>query len=177
MSHLTFCSIRPVPTTPARAAERTRWASLETHMQRITSSRSFQALAALSGALYVLCLFSPAYVLQFSAEKADPMPGYLALVLGPVMVTGGVLAWLANPMWLAGWILCAKGKPWASVTCGIAAISFAMSFLLVDTLPAGTSDMRLPFAVSAGYYLWTASIGTLLLSAALSLNTSGGRTW
>ena len=145
-------------------------------MQRVTSSRSFQALAALSGALYVLCLFSPAYVLQFSAEKADPMPGYLALVLGPVMVAGGVLAWLANPMWLAGWILCARGKPWASVACATAAIALALSFLLVDTLPAGTSDMRLPFSVGAGYYLWTASIATLLLCSALSLSTSGGRT-
>lgn len=144
-------------------------------MQRVTSLQLFRTLNALSASLYVLCLFSPAYVLQLSGEKTDPMPGYLALVLGPVMVAGGVLAWLANPMWLAGWILCEKGKPWASAGCAIAAMAFALSFLLVDTLPAGNDSLH-PFSVSAGYYLWTASIATLLLRATLSLKGRGGQT-
>ncbi|MBI1374301.1 MAG: hypothetical protein GC159_16415 [Phycisphaera sp.] len=87
------------------------------------------------------------------------------LFFGWIGVLQGVFAWLANPLLISSWLLL-KARRTRSIMCALAALMFALSFLLYKEIvtdeAGGVSSIT---RYSAGYWLWVASIAIAVLGA------------
>lgn len=122
-------------TTPPHALSRT---------ERLLFIGSFLAYAA--------CLLAPAWV-----ANDDPWPGWGALLMGPIGVPLGYVAWLANPLLWYAWFATARGLHSRAVVSAIFAIVLALSFLLHQTIPVGSSG-EFAFSIRYGFGLWLISM-------------------
>ncbi|WP_454858179.1 hypothetical protein [Rhizobium binxianense] len=117
--------------------------------------------------LYALCLAQPAYR-SGVAGRLEVTPGWLALLTGWMAVTSGMIAWLANPLLLASWVLVAFQRRAALFTAA-AAMLLALSFLLHEQIMVDEAGNYGPLGHDgAGYWCWLASIGLTLCAAAIS---------
>ncbi len=90
------------------------------------------------------------------------------LLIGWMGVFFGVFAWLANPLLVLSWLLCLRGKQGAALIVSIAAVLFALSFLLHSTIIASEAPTyRAVTGYGVGYWLWLAS---MLIMAAGTLH-------
>lgn len=125
------------------------------------STRTERILFAASFLAYLACLQAPAY-----ATHVDAHPGWGALALGLVGLPLGYLAWLANPLLWYAWLAKARARHPRAVVSVVFAILFALSFLLHEKIPVGSSG-DYAFRVQYGYGLWLLSMGLTLFSAYL----------
>ena len=107
--------------------------------------------------------------------EGDDHPGAACvglLLIGWIGVLGGIYAWLANPAILGAWILIwsRRMRPLAFLCAG-AALAFALSFLRVKKMDRDESGEHVERITSygVGYWIWIASIGTILLGCIWTL--------
>ncbi len=89
-------------------------------------------------------------------------PGWVELLLGWILVFGGVIAWLANPLLFLGWILLIR-RSTAPLSAGVTAVAalVAASFLLHhEIVTSEGGDKSSITGYGNGYFLWIASIFT-----------------
>ena len=126
---------------------------------------------AVSGALYLSCLFLPAFEILGPQSHRSPYPGAYALALGAV---GHTSSWLANPLLVLAWYKLSKGRGFATFLSALVAFLFALTFLRDgQQLPGGSAGMY-PYQILVGYYVW---LGAISLTAVAGLvNGSAGST-
>jgi hypothetical protein len=122
-------------------------------------SRNERHLLTVSWVAYLAWMAAPA----FTALK-DAWPGWLTLLMGPIGVPLGYVAWLANPLLWYGWRARARGRHVCAIVACAVALLLALSFLLHPTIPVGSSGDH-PFSVSYGYALWLLSMIAALSAA------------
>lgn len=91
-----------------------------------------------------------------TAECGDSI---MALLLGWVaLLSGGAgIAWLANPLLIASWILLRKNLK-AAMFISVAAVLFSLSFLLFDTVIANEAGHKQSIiSYKPGFWLWLGS--------------------
>ncbi|VXB21299.1 cytochrome c oxidase subunit 3 [Massilia sp. 9I] len=115
-------------------------------------SRTERLLFIASFVAYAACLLAPAFV----ANDA-PWPGWGVLLMGPIGVPLGYVAWLANPLLWYAWFATARGRHARAVVSAIFAILLAFSFLLHQKIPVGSSG-DYPFSIRYGFGLWLFSM-------------------
>lgn len=127
-------------------------------------SRTERTLFTANFVVYCACLLAPAWV-----ANDDPWPGWGALLMGPIGVVIGYVAWLANPLLWYAWLAKARGKHIRAVVASAFAIPLALSFLLHQRIPVGSSG-DYAFSVQYGYGLWLLSMGLTMVSAYMAFN-------
>jgi len=118
-------------------------------------------LSIASFVAYLACLASP----SFTALK-DAWPGWFALIVGPIGVPLGYVAWLANPLLWYAWLAMSRERQVRAVVACAFALPLALSFLLHPTIPVGSSG-NYSFHVNFGYLLWLLSVVAALAAVYL----------
>ncbi len=112
----------------------------------------------LAGTLFTISLVFNTLI----PAKGDPsfLVGFVCLLFG-----FSYLAWYANPLILLSVILIALRSRWAVATSALA-LALAFSALSIETVPynEGGDDAEV-VGYGLGFFLWLASMLTLLLSA------------
>ncbi len=122
-------------------------------------------LVLIPAALYVVACCLPAIEWKNSAKPNDVSIGLRALALGWAGLFAGVLAWYANPLWLAGVVLTALRKPMWGIVPGLIAITIACTVFrdIGRELPADEGDVAKMTMIRLlpGCYVWLASLVSL----------------
>jgi hypothetical protein len=131
-------------------------------------------IAGVSLALFAASLTRDGY---YTGDQRTPSGACIGLLLlGWLGIFDGVLAWLANPLLAAAWIVIWIRRP-GFAACGLAgtALAFSLSFLLhQDLLINGAGHRSAITGYGAGYWLWIGSIATMVVGGgAVELTTSG----
>lgn len=115
-------------------------------------------------ALYGAALLLPAYMPMTNGAPGEKYFGWMALLIGPLGVLGGHFSWFANPcLWFA-WSKLHKRDDYMSLWGSIPALAMALTFLLYDSMPVGSSGV-FDFTILIAYYVWIASIVAALVGA------------
>jgi hypothetical protein len=124
------------------------------------------ALFGLSCLLFAVCLFNDGYSVERGGATTTS-PGFLLLCIGWIGLSQGIVAWLANPLLLAGWLFLFARRLYAAATCAFAATICAGSFLFLKTVltDAGGNHSKIT-GCGRGYWLWLAS-AVVLFAASL----------
>lgn len=118
----------------------------------------------MSFALYVSCLFLPAYMPIVDGVPGEKYAGLAALFIGPLGLLGLNFSWFANLCLWFGWSKIVHQRLESAIAWCLSALAFALSFLLYDRIPVGSSG-SFPFMIMTGYYVWIASIACALVAA------------
>jgi hypothetical protein len=131
-------------------------------------SRLTSTLVLVSFFLYVLCFFTPAYQIVGLKPADGTYSGLFAFVWGPVGLFGGHFSWLANPVFWFSWVGLWREKQGLALAASVIALLIALSFLLNETIPVGSSG---PFQYKAlyGYYIWVGSMGLTAFAAVVGM--------
>ena len=118
-----------------------------------------------SGVLFAIACSLPALEFTKTQNGREAMMGLNVLAVGWSGIFAGVVAWYANPVWLAGLILAFAGKPRLAAVAGIVALLIGCTTftLFGKDLPAdegGVTHMAIT-RVLIGCYFWLASLATL----------------
>lgn len=115
-------------------------------------------------ALYIACLFLPAFRPMTNGSPGQIYTGLLALALGPLGFIALNFSWLANVCLWFGWSKIIRQRQEAAIAWCLGALAFALSFLLYPKIPVGSSG-AFAFEVMIGYDVWIASIAFALISS------------
>jgi hypothetical protein len=127
------------------------------------------AILAASLALFLLCLTQDGFFVDGDNPRAWSQAGYL-LLFGWLGLLAGIVAWLANPLWIAAWIAFALRWHRVALALGIAALLCALSFLTLDTVMVSEAPTYAKVTgVGLGYGLWITSMAVLAAGSALAL--------
>lgn len=124
------------------------------------------ALVLLSVACFLLSLAMPAFRFtpddpwfKFSSAN-DYWPGILVLLLGWIGIFEGVIAWLANPLWVMALLQIGTHKYRLSTTTSVMAICCAVSAFFITQVP---NEKRPFYSLGIGFYVWLVSILILVV--------------
>ena len=128
-------------------------------------------LILLSVLAYVVACCLPALQWKNNDKAFEIMLGLRALAVGWSGIFAGIVAWFANPLWVAALVLAFFRKAWPGAIVGTIALMVALTVfnVLGRELPAdegGVNKTRI-VAVLSGGYVWFASIGLSILAALL----------
>ncbi|MFC2074412.1 hypothetical protein ACFLR3_04080 [Campylobacterota bacterium] len=115
-------------------------------------------LIYISIVLFIASLAMPSYI--HAAEAS--FPGIFCLFFGPFGLLFLHFTWLANPFLLMSWISALKKNYAGSIATAIVSLLIALTFPLYKDLPQGSSGI-FPFKIQYGYYIWIASIGSMIV--------------
>jgi hypothetical protein len=122
--------------------------------------------------LYAVACCLPALEWRGDNNPRDIMFGLRALAVGWSGIFAGVLAWLANPVWLLALCLAFFRKPWPGAIAGIIALLIALTVFrdLGRDLPGDEGNVTKTriAALLPGAYAWFASIGLSIFAALLA---------
>jgi hypothetical protein len=124
-------------------------------------------LATLSLVLYFICLATPAYHPVIGYAEAGVYYGWAALLLGPIGLFVGHFSWLANPLLWFSWLKFRRKNYGTAFVASILAIIMALTFLLNETIPVGSSGSY-KYEVLFGYFLWLGSVVLAAFAAGVS---------
>lgn len=97
-------------------------------------------------------------------------PGWGLLMIGWLAVLGGMIAWLANPLLLAGWAVLACRLRGLAAVFAVAALACSSSFMLYQTMWINEAGAEAPITgYGLGYWLWLASAATLLVACLVAM--------
>jgi len=123
--------------------------------------------------LLALSLTKPAFILEGrEAAGIGTAPwvlfflGWAGLFTGNFMVT---LVWMANPVCILSVLYSCLGKKGKALIFSLLSLILALGFIFVNSIMAGESGI-VPagiVALRAGYYLWLASFGAVILGATI----------
>jgi hypothetical protein len=134
-----------------------------------------RAILAVSLLLFLICLTQDGFLVEGENPRAWSSAGYL-LLFGWLGLLSGVVAWLANPLWVAAWIAFAWRRRRLALGLGLAALLCALSFLKVDTVMVSEAPTFAKVtSVGVGYWLWIASMAVLAGGSTLTLIIPDGR--
>lgn len=114
-----------------------------------------------------LLLFLISLTQQCYCTPADCGDSLIVLLLGwAALLSGGAgIAWLANPLLVASWILLRKNCK-AAMFLSVAATLFSLSFLLFDSVIANEAGHKQPIiSYKSGYWLWASSNLSMLIGS------------
>ena len=124
-----------------------------------------------SAVLYAIACSLPALEFKNSAGPNDVMFGLRALAVGWSGIFAGVVAWYADPFWLAGLGLGYYSQTWLAVFCGIVAIAISCSTFSVvgRELPGDEGNVTKTTVIRLlpGCYVWMASLVALAVAGLL----------
>ena len=120
-------------------------------------------LARVSLAMYVICLFLPAYR---TTERQQHL-GIEALLAGPWGIFSGHFSWLANLFLLLSFTKRAGQTRQRPLLLSTVALLLALTFLLKEDIPVGVQGY-FSYSAGVGYYVWLSSIALAVLAAYLS---------
>jgi hypothetical protein len=98
--------------------------------------------------------------------------GYHILALGPMSLTYGTVAWLANPCLLIATVL--WKRPRAPIAAAVGGMCLALSSFTFRGLPNDGEWIQID-AWGWGYYLWLSAFAMLLVAVLLRSNNSSQR--
>jgi hypothetical protein len=116
--------------------------------------------------MYALSFALPAYRV-IGLSSGDVYPGWGAFLLGPIGLFGGHYSWLANPAIWMSWRVLSRSHFSGAALWSAGALLVALSFLLHDTIPVGSSG-NFRYSALYGYYVWLASIILTVVSASIA---------
>ncbi len=121
-------------------------------------------LLVLSLSAYALCMAFDAFLIDGPEPSAWSSP-FMLLLFGWMGIFGGAVAWFANPLLLASWILLVCGLSRVALWIAGGALLTGLSFLTIDSLliseaPTFAHITRL----GAGYWLWLVSMGLAMVA-------------
>ncbi|MBC7398501.1 MAG: hypothetical protein H7289_01055 [Mucilaginibacter sp.] len=122
----------------------------------------------ISMGLYVLSLTQQAYCISGSCGNHWSGVSLVALgAIGGIMSTAG-LTWYANPLIWAAWSLLKK-KPKSAMVFSLLATLLSASFLLATRISDVQADVTTYITeYRIGYWLWLASMGTMLVGSLIT---------
>jgi hypothetical protein len=121
-----------------------------------------------SVALFLVCLTLDGFYIDRPGASAAQAASEL-LVTGWLGLLAGIIAWLANPLLLAGWVLFALRQDGIALGLGLAALFCALSFLSVETVLDSDAGYFKVIEYGLGYWLWVASTAVITLGAGLAI--------
>jgi hypothetical protein len=133
--------------------------------------RKFGRLTILlaSVAVFLVCLTQDGFTIEGANPRAWASSFYLFL-LGWLGLLSGTIAWFANPLLIAAWILFARRRYWIALALGVAALFCALSFLNVDTVAVSEAPTFAKVTgYRLGYWLWVASMIVITLGSGFAL--------
>lgn len=129
-------------------------------------------LLMLSLGLYVASLFSDGFYIQ-TAHARDATIGWALLQFGWLSLFYGIFAWLANPLFIAGWMMLVLHQKRVAAIFAVTALACSSSFLLCQTVitqEAGSPELIDGYGL--GYWLWLASPAVLVAASLVAAKTS-----
>lgn len=112
-----------------------------------------------------LLLFLVSLTQQCYCTTADCGDSIMAFLLGwAALLSGGAgIAWLANPLLIASWILLRKNLK-ATMFLSVGAVLFSLSFLLFDSVIANEAGHKqIIISYKTGFWLWVSSSMIMLV--------------
>jgi hypothetical protein len=120
-------------------------------------------------ALFLVCLTQDGFYIEGSNPRAWASAFYLFL-LGWLGLLAGTIAWLANPLLIAAWVLFWLRRDRIALALGVAALVCALSFLGVGKLLVSEAPtFAAVTGFGLGYWLWVASIMVIAVGSASPL--------
>jgi hypothetical protein len=119
--------------------------------------------------LFVIACALPALEFKNSDKPNDVMLGLRALAVGWSGIFAAIIAWYANPFWLASLVLAYLRRPVLATVLGIIAVTLAATTISIvgRELPGDEGNVTKTTVIRLlpGFYVWIASIGILPLTA------------
>ncbi len=127
-------------------------------------------LLIVSIVIFCISLTNDGFYIDRPSNPRAWAPGWAELMLGWILVPGGIIAWLANPLLFFGWMLLAnKLLAPASTIVTALAICIALSFLLhKEIITSEAGNVSAVTGYGSGYYLWIGSMVVAMLAGLLS---------
>jgi hypothetical protein len=120
-------------------------------------------------ALFIVCLTQDGFYIEGPNPRAWASALYLFL-LGWLGLLSGTIAWFANPLLIAAWVLFRLRRYWIALALGVAALFCALSFLNVDTVVVSEAPTFAKVTgFGLGYRLWIASMIVITAGSVLAL--------
>ena len=132
--------------------------------------------------LYVIACCSPALELTATTTREHLTPvthetmwGFQLLLRGYMGIFFGIIAWFANPLWVAALLLASSKWVKAALAVSVASLAIAFtSFLAIGKdLAVWESDIyhQHPSALLPGCFLWIASLAVVPLACWLRITS------
>jgi hypothetical protein len=120
-------------------------------------------------ALFLVCLTQDGFYIEGPNPRAVSSAFYLLLV-GWLGLLSGTIAWFANPLVIAAWVLFALRRHGFALGLSVAALFCALSFLNVDTVVVSEAQTFAKVTgFGFGYWLWVASMLVIAAGSACVL--------
>jgi hypothetical protein len=120
-------------------------------------------------ALFLVCLTLDGFYIEGPNPRAWSSAFYL-LLLGWLGLLSGTIAWFANPLLIAAWVLFWLRRYWIALALSVAALFCALSFLNVDTVVVSEAPTFAKVTgFGLGYWLWIAGMIVITLGSGLAL--------
>jgi hypothetical protein len=126
-------------------------------------------ITLLSVIIFAVSLTQNCFYTEVHIPKPPP-PGWYLLLIGLIGVFAGYFEWLANPLLLAAWVFSFAGKNKIVLLLGVLASVFMVGFLFRHSMIASEAPTYEKIVgYGAGYWLWLASGGLMIVSGAAGL--------
>jgi len=119
--------------------------------------------------LFAVCLTQDGFYIEGANPRAWASALYLFLI-GWLGLLSGTIAWFANPLLIAAWVLFWLRRYWIALALGAAALFCALSFLNVDTVVVSEAPTFAKVTgFGLGYWLWITSMIVITAGSGLAL--------
>lgn len=126
-------------------------------------------------AIIIISIFIFILSLPFTAVYTEPhnVDGLTCLLLGWAEMSGGGIAWMANPLLVTAAFLLLMKKQKASLVISFLALALTLCFLTVKEITVDEAGHQNPITgYGPGYYLWIASCISMILGNTIFIRTA-----
>ena len=145
------------------------------HLLQLKAGKPHLLLLKASLGLYVVSLFLDGFYISGPNPEAWA-PGFALLLVGWLALFDGVVAWLANPVLFASWLLFQQGKHTAALVSAMASLLLAVSFLAhKEIMVSEAPTYETVIGYGLGYGMWLAASAASIAASALGWYESSNR--